>query len=111
MVPAAMAALWALAAYGGDNAAYDADNSGDSGDDNSDGGSYGRGAFGNSYSYGDAADQCNDELAAGQCKFCTDYGEMTALPCVEFADDGECDASCNSANCSWDGMDCFHDDK
>ena len=29
----------------------------------------------------------------------------------EMADDGECDYSCNSASCNWDGLDCFHDDK
>ena len=36
---------------------------------------------------------------------------MTNLGCNEMADDGECDYSCNSASCNWDGLDCFHEDK
>ena len=108
MVPTAMAALWALAAYGGDNAAYNADNSGDSGDFKT----YGPydGSFFDSYGDFDSY-ECAEKLAAGQCIFCDDDGAMTDLSCEEIADDGECDASCNSANCSWDGKDCFHDDK
>lgn len=115
-----MAALWAFAAYG----AYDGDNSGD---DNAggDGGSYyvGNNFVGNnlgsydggsydfvydgSYSQG----LCSDDVAAGQCMYCDSTGSLTSLDCEEVKDDGECDASCNSANCSWDGLDCFHDDK
>ena len=104
-----MAALWALATYGGDYAAYDADNSGDSGDVKS----FTYEAKSLSYDYEGyfGSDGCAEKLAAGQCIFCDDDGAMTDLSCEEIADDGECDASCNSANCSWDGMDCFHDDK
>ena len=109
-----MAALWALATYGGDYAAYDADNSGDSGDVKS----FTYEAKPLSYDYEGSAfngyfgsDECAEKLAAGQCIFCDDDGAMTDLSCEETANDGECDASCNSANCSWDGMDCFHDDK
>ena len=92
-----MAALWSLAAYGA--SAY--------GDDSGvvAWGSYG----GTSYTYGNFG--CTDEAAAAECKYCDEYGEMTDLRCDEVADDGECDHSCNSAGCSWDGMDCFHDDK
>ena len=115
MVPTAMAALWALATYGGDNAAYDADNSGDSGDVKSFSyaakslsyDSYDGSAFNSCF----GSDEFAEKLAAGQCIFCDDDGAMTDLSCEETANDGECDASCNSANCSWDGMDCFHDDK
>ena len=35
----------------------------------------------------------------------------TAGNCSNFADDGECDASCNCEQCGWDGSDCFHDDE
>ena len=108
----AMAALWALAAYaasasyGGDDsgvvAAYDGDSSA------AYWGSYGY-AYGGTYSYGPV--RCTDEAATVECKYCDAYGMMTDLRCDEIADDGECDYSCNTANCSWDGMDCFHDDK
>ena len=67
------------------------------------------GGYGGSYTYGNFG--CTAEAAAAECKYCDEYGEMTDLRCDEIADDGECDASCNSANCAWDGMDCFHDDK
>ena len=74
---------------------------------------YGAAASYGGYSYdfvhGTGAVACTDATAAAECKYC-DHGVMT-VPCSEIADDGECDASCNSANCSWDGMDCFHDDK
>ena len=67
------------------------------------------------YSYdlfhGTGAVACTDAAAAAECKYCDNNGVMTDLNCSKIADDGECDASCNSANCSWDGMDCFHDDK
>jgi len=81
-----MAALWSLAAYGA-SAAY--------GDDSG----VVWGGYSGSYNYGNFG--------------CTYYddGEMTDIRCDEVADDGECDHSCNSAACSWDGMDCFHDDK
>ena len=92
-----MAALWSLAAYGAP-AAY--------GDDN---GVVAWGSYGDTYTYGNF--QCTAEAAAAECKYCDSYGEMTDLRCDEVADDGECDHSCNSAGCSWDGMDCFHDDR
>ena len=86
-----MATLWALAAYGA-SASY--------GDDS--------GVV--TYSYGQV--HCTDvEAAAAECKYCDEIGEMTDLGCGEMADDGECDYSCNSASCNWDGLDCFHDDK
>jgi hypothetical protein len=117
-----MAALWAFAAYG----AYDGDNSGDdnAGGDvgNYDfvgsnnlgsygGGSYGGGSYGFGYDGSYSQGLCSDDVAAGQCMYCDSTGSLTSLDCEEVKDDGECDASCNSANCSWDGMDCFHDDK
>ena len=92
-----MAALWSLAAYGA-SAAY--------GDDS---GVVAWGSYGGSYTYGNFG--CTAEAAAAECKYCDEYGEMTDLRCDEVADDGECDHSCNSAGCSWDGMDCFHDDR
>ena len=118
----AMAALWALAALGA-YANYDGDNSGDdSGDVNAGGdiSSYGGGGgygYRNYGSYGGYGEACSDELAAEKCMFCDpSFGIMTKLgvgdlSCAEIANDGECDSSCNSANCSWDGMDCFHDDR
>ena len=97
-----MAALWSLAAYGA-SAAY--------GDDSGVGTSsyFGTGSYYGSYNYGNL--QCTAEAAAAECKYCSEYGELTDLGCKEMADDGECDYSCNSAGCAWDGMDCFHDDK
>ena len=62
---------------------------------------------GSSYSYGG----CTAEAAAAECKYCDEYGAMTDLGCDEMADDSECDYSCKSASCNWDGKDCFHDDK
>ena len=109
-----MAALWAFAAYG----AYDGDNSGDDnawGDvgnyDSNNLGSYGGGSYGFGYDGSYSQGLCSDDVAAGQCMYCDSTGSLTSLDCEEVKDDGECDASCNSANCSWDGMDCFHDDK
>ena len=67
----------------------------------------GYGGYGGSYTYGG----CTAEAAAAECKYCDEYGAMTDLGCDEMADDGECDYSCNSASCNWDGLDCFHDDK
>ena len=111
----AMAVLWALAAYAA-SASYGASAS--------DGASasYGAsaaigdvpwGSYGGSYSYdiGYGNLQCTAEAAAADCKYCSEYGELTDLGCKEMADDGECDYSCNSASCNWDGKDCFHDDK
>ena len=120
----AMAALWALAALGA-YANYDGDNSGDDSGDETAGadlGSYtSRGGYGNSYgiygNYGNYGEACSDELAAEKCMFCDpSFGIMTKLgvgdlSCAEIANDGECDSSCNSANCSWDGADCFHGDR
>ena len=68
-------------------------------------GSYG----GSYYAYGNL--QCTAEAAAAECKYCDEWGAMTDLGCDQMADDGECDYSCNSASCNWDGLDCFHDDK
>lgn len=98
----AMAALWSLATYGA-SASYDS-----GGVASYDGDSWLRRSYG-SYDYDSIL--CTDEAAAAECKYCDAYGAMTDLGCDEIADDGECDASCNSANCSWDGMDCFHDDE
>jgi len=97
-----MAALWSLAAYGA-SAAY--------GDDSGVGTSsyFGTGSYFGAYSYGSFG--CTAEAAAAECKYCDEYGAMTDLGCDEMADDGECDYSCNSASCNWDGLDCFHDDK
>ena len=97
MAMAALWLLWALAAYGA-SATY--------GDD---GGAVPWGSYGGSYTYGNL--QCTAEAAAAECKYCDEYGAMTDLGCDEMADDGECDYSCNSASCNWDGLDCFHDDK
>jgi hypothetical protein len=73
--------------------------------------SYGRYSYDYDFVLGTDAAACTDAAAAAECKYCDLDGVMTDLHCSEIADDGECDASCNSANCSWDGMDCFHDDK
>ena len=98
----AMAVLWALAAYAasasyGASASYDG-NSGAA-----------WGSYGGTYSYGPV--HCLDETAAAECRYCDAYGMMTDRRCDEVADDGECDYSCNTAGCSWDGTDCFHDDE
>ena len=102
-----MAALWSLAAYGA-SAAY-GDDSGVAPSGSYFGSYTYPGSYSGSYTYGNL--QCTAEAAAAECKYCDEYGMMTDLKCDEIADDGECDASCNSAACSWDGMDCFHDDK
>ena len=104
--------MWALAAYAasgsyyGDDsgvvAAYDGDSSA------AWGGHYG----GTAYSYGAPVQvHCRDEAAAAECRYCDAYGMMTDRMCDEVADDGECDYSCNTAHCNWDGTDCFHEDK
>ena len=45
----------------------------------------------------------------GSCQLHDSQG--FAGDCAEFKDDGECDASCNHAECEWDGEDCFHGDE
>ena len=54
-------------------------------------------------------DACSAPRLAEQCFFCDKSG-LSTLPCADVANDGECDLSCNSASCNWDGDDCFHGD-